>query len=130
MFVSRSRHTDQKPLTTVMSTNSDKYMARKNRHLDYLSQFSTDIRHVKGKDNTVTDTLSRTEIHDLESDVLSQDLIAKRRKSDSTLQEVMTNTFLKLQKFPVTLSDRRLYCDVSRTKPRPYVPPVLQRQVF
>ena len=44
--------TDHKPLTTAMRTNSDKYTAREIRHLDYLSQFSTDIRHVKGKDNT------------------------------------------------------------------------------
>ena len=79
---------DHKPLTTAMRTNSNKYTARDIRHLDYLSQFSTDIRHVKGKDNTVPDTLSWTEIHALDKDVLSQDLIAKEQKSDSTLQEV------------------------------------------
>ena len=123
-------YTDHKPLTTAMRTNSDKYTAREIRHLDYLSQFSTDIRHVKGKDNTVADTLSRTDIHALDNDVLSQDLIAKEQKSDSTLQEVKTNTSLKLQEFPVPLSDGRLYCDISQANPRPYVPPALRKQVF
>ena len=58
-------YSDHKPLTRAMSMNSDKYTAREIRRLDYLSQFSTDIRHVKGKDNIVADTLSRTEIHAL-----------------------------------------------------------------
>ena len=92
-------YTDHKPLTTAMRTNSNKYTARDIRHLDYFSQFSPDIRHVKGKDNTVPDTLSRTEIHALDKDVLSQDLITKEQKSDSTLHEVKTNTSLKLQEF-------------------------------
>ena len=107
-----------------MSTNSDKYTAREIRHLDYLSQFSMNIRHVKGKDNTVTDTLSRTEIYALESDILSQDLIAKKQKYDSTLKEMKTNTYLQ------PLSNGRLYCDVSQANPRPYVPLVIRRQVF
>ena len=115
-------YTDHKPLTTVMRTNSDKYTPWEIRHLDYLSQFSTDIRHVKGKDNTVADTLSWTEIHALENDVLSQDLIAKEQKSDSTFQGVKTNTSLKLQEFPVPLSDGKLYCEISQANPRPYSP--------
>ena len=106
-----------------MSTNSDKYTAREIWHLDYLSQFSTDICHIKRKDNKITDTLA------LENDILSQDLIANEQKSDSTLQEVKTNT-LKLQEFPEPLSNGRLYCEISQANPRPYILSPLRRQVF
>ena len=116
-------YTDHKPLTTAMSANLDKYMTWEIRYRNYLSQFFTDIHHIKKKKNTVTDTLSQTEIHTLESSILSQDLIAKEQKSDSVLQEVMINTSLKLRKFPVPFSDGRLYCDISKTNLRPYVPP-------
>ena len=107
-------NTDHKPLTTAMSTNSNKYTAQEIRHLDYLSQFSTDIRHVKEKDNTVADT-RRSESR----------FNRQRKKSDSTLQEVKTNTSLKHQEFPVPLSDGRLYCDINQANPRPCVPSAL-----
>ena len=53
--------TDHKPLTTAIQNSSDKYTARELRHLDYISQFTTDLRYVKGENNSVADTLSRTE---------------------------------------------------------------------
>ena len=38
--------TDHKPLTFALSITTDKYTPRQTRHLDYISQFTTDIRHV------------------------------------------------------------------------------------
>lgn len=63
--------TDHKPLTSIMSTNLDKYTSREIRYLDYISQFTTDIRYIKGSDNTVADTLSRTEMFIVHTDALS-----------------------------------------------------------
>ena len=40
--------TDYKLLTTAMQNSSDKYTAHELRHLDYISQFTTDLRYVKG----------------------------------------------------------------------------------
>lgn len=88
---------DHKPLMTAMSTSFDKYTSCKIWHLDYLSQFLTNICYAKGKDNAVADTLPWRAIHSLETDVLSQDLIAARQKSDSMLQDVLTNTSLKFR---------------------------------
>ena len=45
--------TDHKLLTFSFNTKSDKYSPREIRHLDYISQFSTDIRHVSRNENTV-----------------------------------------------------------------------------
>ena len=38
--------TDHKLLTFALSKASDKYTPRQIRHLDYITQFTTDIRHV------------------------------------------------------------------------------------
>ncbi|KAJ8401803.1 hypothetical protein AAFF_G00377740 [Aldrovandia affinis] len=51
---------DHKPLTFVMAKLSEPWSARQQRHLSYVSEFTTDIQHVAGKQNTVADCLSRT----------------------------------------------------------------------
>ena len=54
--------TDHKPLTFALATASDKHTPRQIRHLDYISQFTTDIRHVSGPNNPVADALSRNAV--------------------------------------------------------------------
>ena len=51
-------YTDHKPLTFTLSSKSDKHTSRTFRHLDYISQFTSDIRHIPGTENVPTDTLS------------------------------------------------------------------------
>lgn len=55
-FVLFSGH---KPLMFACSQSLDKAPARQLRHLDCLSQFMTEIRHVSGKENIIVDPLSR-----------------------------------------------------------------------
>ncbi|GFW90621.1 hypothetical protein TNCV_566591 [Trichonephila clavipes] len=55
-------YTDQKPLTYAFKQKPDKCTPRQLNHLDYISQFSTDIRYVVGTENKVADALSRVEI--------------------------------------------------------------------
>ena len=55
--------TDHKPLTFSLSSHSDRYTPRQVRHLDYISQFTTDIQHISGQDNPVVDALSRIELN-------------------------------------------------------------------
>jgi hypothetical protein len=63
----RSFHvlTDHKPLTFVLNSRSDRYSPRQIRHLDYIAQFTSTIRHVHGMDNVVADALSRIETNAL-----------------------------------------------------------------
>ncbi|BHF67739.1 hypothetical protein SprV_0301076700 [Sparganum proliferum] len=51
--------TDYKPLTFAIRSHSDKYNPREISHLDYISQFTTDIRHIDGPKNVVADMPSR-----------------------------------------------------------------------
>ena len=51
--------TDHKPLTYALSSRSSQHTPRRIRHLDLISQFTSDIRHIKGVDNPVADALSQ-----------------------------------------------------------------------
>ncbi|BHF74054.1 hypothetical protein SprV_0401713800 [Sparganum proliferum] len=48
-----------KPLTFALRSHSDKYSPREIAHLDYISQFTTDIRHIDGTKNEVVDMLRK-----------------------------------------------------------------------
>ena len=66
--------TDHKPLVGAMSKVSDLWT-------DHISEFSTDIRHISGKDNVVADCLSRntTGTNTLDNVVLDIDYAAMAR---------------------------------------------------
>ena len=53
--------TDHKPLTFTFQQKRDKCSPRQFNHLDFISQFTTDICHISGQDNVVADTLSWVE---------------------------------------------------------------------
>ena len=56
--------TDHKALTYAFSKAFGKYSPRQQRHLAYVSEFATDIQHIKGKDNVTAHTLSRIILDD------------------------------------------------------------------
>ena len=50
-------YTDHRPLTFAQCSKPDKYSPRETRHLDFVSQFTNDIRHISGEQNAVADAL-------------------------------------------------------------------------
>ncbi|UYV72974.1 hypothetical protein LAZ67_10001349 [Cordylochernes scorpioides] len=54
-------YTDHKPLTYALQQNLDKASPRQCRHLDFIGQFTTDIRHIADCENVPADFLSRVE---------------------------------------------------------------------
>jgi hypothetical protein len=120
--------TDHKPLTYAFSQKRDKCTPRQFNHLDFISQFTTDIRHVSGQNNVVADALSRVEAV---CKPVSPEALAEAQGTDTELATLSQGTTaLRLQKFQVPGSDVGLYCEMSTTRPRPYVPETLRRQVF
>jgi hypothetical protein len=51
--------TDHKPLVAAMVRVTPPQSARQQRHLAYISEFTTNIRHTPGSENVVADALSR-----------------------------------------------------------------------
>ena len=50
---------DHKPLTYALHRTTNPWMPRHQRQLSYVAEFTSDIRHVAGKENVVADALSR-----------------------------------------------------------------------
>ena len=51
-------YTDHKPLIFALSKGAELWTPRQCRHLSYVAEFTSDIRHIAGQDNVVADTLS------------------------------------------------------------------------
>ena len=124
--------TDHKPLTHAFSASHDRYSPREIRHLDFISQFSTDIRYVPGIDNSVADALSRVDINTIQSTSQAFDLnlLSAAQKEDPELSTLQESSSLKLVALPLPLSSGTLVCDTSTANPRPYVPVSFRRQIF
>ena len=127
--------TDHKPLTYALATSSDKYTPRQIRHLDYISQFTTDIRHVAGCNNPVADALSRNPIniiHNVQATPVDLQMMAQVQTSDPELQALLksSSTSLHLTALPLPASTSTIVCDTSTSSPRPFIPAPLRHMVF
>lgn len=120
--------TDHKPLSYAFSEKKANCSPRQYRHLDYISQFTTDIRHISGKDNVVADPLSRVDELQVAVDL---DVLASSQASDMELTRLLEGeSSLRLKRLRVPNSRTELYCDVSTPTPRPFVTKDLRRQLF
>lgn len=122
-------YTDHKPISFAFHERKKNCSPRQYRHLDFIAQFTTDIRHISGKDNVVADTLSR--IEEL-GEPVSLESLAESQPFDPELEALLSEEglSLKLEKREVPECRLPLYCDVSLSTIRPYVPKIHRRQVF
>lgn len=129
-------YTDHKPLTTAIFTKTERN-PRQTRHLDFISQFTTDIQHIKGKNNVVADALSR--VGDNENSALEPvqvDIVrlAQAQENDDELKSLLasssrpSNSKYKLEKF--SFPSFELFCETSTGTNRPFVPETMRRAVF
>lgn len=126
--------TDHMALTRAISSGSLNYSPRETRQLDFIAQFTTDIRHIAGQDNTVADALSRICISAVEN-IPNLDIdfakLASSQENAEDVQELLRQPgSLQLQKIRHNGSSIPCLCDLSSGSPRPVVPASLQRLVF
>lgn len=129
-------YTDHKPLTHALSRKSDNYTARQSRHLDYIAQFTSDIRHIKGVDNVAADVMSRSGLDEVTATsglpfILSR--LQQEQENDTELADLIsekTACSLKLEKIPFPSGQGTIWADTSLQVPRPFVPKSLRRVVF
>ena len=87
--------TDHQALTSSLASPLDRYNPREVRHLQFISEFTTDIRHVPGDANPVADALSLSSLNQVasavdfvalaEAQTTDNELAALRARSDSAL---------------------------------------------
>lgn len=126
---------DHKPLTYALAFHTDKYTPRQIRHLDFIAQFTTDIRHIKGNANSVADALSRAPVNSLQepqTPAVDFEAMAGAQAADPELRALQSSSSssLQLATVPHLPSSTTLVCDMSRGTPRPFVPVAFRRAVF
>lgn len=118
--------TDHKPLTFAFNQKNEKASPRQMRHLQYISQFSTDIQHISGKENIVADTLSRVN----EVEIINYEEIARKQQQDEELEKLKTeNQNLTFKQYPLS-SNISLWCEISTKNIRPFIPKEFRYQIF
>lgn len=117
-------YTDHHPLTHALASNSTARLPHEDRYLQFISQFTSDIRHISGKDNVTADVLSRVEPSvDVVSSSINFGAVAADQTNDVELRGLLRSSSLKLEKRTLPASNVQLYCDVSiEGKIRPYIP--------
>jgi len=95
---------------------------------DFISQFSTDIRHIFGQENIVADTLSRVEAITTR---VAHDALAAAEADDEEMPALLVSTTaLQLEKFLIPGTSVELYFDTSCGKQRPHIPAPSRRKIF
>lgn len=125
-------YTDHKPLVYAFQQSLDKASPRQARHLDFIGQFTTDIRHVEGQENVTADLLSRIETIQSSSTIDFNEL-AEDQSRDPELTDILSGkirTDLVLQRVPIPGSSKTLFCDCPTGIIRPYVTRPFRQQLL
>jgi hypothetical protein len=126
-------YTDHKPLTQALAKAADPWTARQSRHLSYVAEFTSNIRHMAVADNVVADTLSRPTAAQSVNAVatrgqqLDYAAIAEAQRDCPSITAA-GDTALHLRLVP--FGTIWVLCDVSGQYPRPVIPTAHRRQVF
>lgn len=122
--------TDHKPLTYAFRQRSDRSSPRQMRQLDFISQFTTDIHHIRGSENITADMLSRIAAITMPNPVDYEE-ISKAQLDDLELKNLLDNPQnLKLTKILLPDQAVPVFCDLSTGTARPYIPVSFRKQIF
>lgn len=125
-------YTDHKPLMYAFTkVNSEKESPRRTRHLSFISEFTTDIRHITGSQNIVADALSRISTIDCPSYIDYADLTIAQ-ENDEYIKSLMhrNDSNVQLRKITLPSCDKSIYCETTTDVARPYLPESFRRIAF
>jgi len=114
---------DHKPLISAFHSTTVAKSDRQQRHLSLLTEFLSDAQYIRGRDNVVADTLSRS-VNAIECNVVDLEHIAISQDADTetkTYQE-------RLKPFPV--GKHKLWCNTDNPIPRPFLPFSLRNKMI
>lgn len=126
--------TDHKPLTAALRRTSSPLSARQQRHLSYLAEFTSDIRHLPGSANPVADALSRPSpppatVSAIASTPSLMPFLDPLVLSAAQQACADCSAIASDPKFQVRAKDGVLYA-FSGAEPRLLLPPAFRRQAF
>ncbi|GFW58710.1 transposon Tf2-6 polyprotein [Trichonephila clavipes] len=118
-------YTDHKPITYAFHQKNEKASLRQLRHLQYTSQFSTNICHISGGENIVADSLSRIE----SISEIDYDKITDAQVDNEELNKLRLKPSLNFKQYPLD-SGKLLWCDISTANICPFIPQPLRMHMF
>ena len=120
----------------MAATSINNATARQTRHMNNISNFTSDIRYIKGNQNIAADCLSRPA--QLEANIIFEEQspldyqeLAEAQESDPSIalfQQSTNSLRVSAQKLPD--SDRTIVVNTFTSTPRPLVPVAFRRKVF
>lgn len=123
-------HTDHRPLTYALrKAPSSNDTPKRERQLQFISQFCSDIQYVKGENNIVADTLSRVEEITFAS-VLDYRRLAEEQEKSEELQSLMKRNKLKFAYITLPGVIKPIVCETGTSNPRPYLPTSIRKSAF
>lgn len=125
--------TDHSPLTKAIGSKTER-SPRQTRQLEYISQFTSDIRYIKGSHNVVADTLSRICVDEIRNLKIDFETLSNAQEKDDQLKNyidnINSNSKVIMKKIDIPFSNFSIWCDIGCGKNRPYVPEILRREIF
>ena len=125
-------YTDHKPFTFALSSKTDKHSSHTFCHLHYISQFTSDIRHIPGTENVPADALSHLPVSSiLTPSLIDLTAVVQDQPALDSL-DLTSNEYscCKFSQVPLPVSKGTILCDIATGVPRPLVPTQHQRSVF
>ena len=124
--------TDHRALIFAFQQKVEKASPRRIRQLDFIGQFTTDIRYTPGITNVTADALSQVESIDQR---LEYTRIAAAQQSDEELRQMLENpgtekNSLHLKPFPIPGCDAELMCNTTTSHIRPFIPREFRQQAL
>ncbi|GFW41483.1 gag-pol polyprotein [Trichonephila clavipes] len=107
-------YTDHKPLTFVFNQKLGKASPHQLCHLDFILQFTTDIRYIPGIDNVPADAFSGIS-GIVTPSTIDYDKFAQMQQGDDELKALLfaTNPTFQLKQLRMPGSTTKIYCDIS-----------------
>ena len=96
----------------------------------FISEFTSDIRHIHGESNSVADALSRNVSAIVQAPVELEALASAQLDDQEIRQLSSTDTSLQLEHLPIPNSPRTVLCDTSQGTPRPIVPSIMRHNIY
>jgi hypothetical protein len=116
--------TDHRPPTFSFRAHHDRHSPRQTRHLDFVAQFTTDICHISGADNTPADALSRMDINaiiPLDQRDINFEAMAQLQAKLQEIASHPNSSRLTLEDVPLTSAGLTLTCDTNRQAQAPSI---------
>lgn len=134
--------TDHKPIIHSFAANNDKSSPRQTRHMSFISEFTCDIRHIKGCHNQAADALSRISIQAVRhpksdppasaqsSNPIDFEQLAADQSNNLELDNLRTSdTALQLTNISFSPSST-ITCDISTGVLRPFITKRFRKDIF